>query len=131
MKIHEAAENYLETIYILSKTNPNVRAIDICTHLGYSRPTVSVALKQLKQDNFIDVDGNNYITLTNSGLNVALSMYDRHETIAQMLMQLGVNENTAYEDSCKIEHVISQESFKAIKDHFQAFKNKNSTSSEN
>lgn len=117
MKIHESAENYLETIYILkNKNNGYVRAIDIAHELSFTKASVSVALKSLKNGGYITVneeDGN--ISLTPGGLAIAEKIYERHNVIAKILMQLGVCEKTAFEDSCKIEHHISSESFDMIK----------------
>ncbi len=117
MDATRATQNYLETIYILTKKNGEVRAIDICTYLNYSRPTVSVALKQMKENGLVDIL-NNRIVLTEEGMEIARSMYDRHYVIAHMLMGLGVSEKTALEDACKIEHEISEESFECMKRHY-------------
>ncbi len=117
MKIHESAENYLETILILSKQQPHVRSIDIATELNFSKPSVSVAMKNLRENGYILVDKDGYITLTESGLRIAETMYERHTLISDWLITLGVNPKTAVEDACKIEHVISAESFAAIKKH--------------
>ena len=114
MKKDETIQNYLEAILITSKNKENVRAIDIVNYLNFSRPTVSITLKQLEDEGYIELDGK-YIILTQKGNKVAQTMYERHEYIAKVLMKLGVNEKTAYEDSCLIEHDISQETFEAIK----------------
>lgn len=115
MSITEAIENYLEIILILTEKQGDVRATDICSYTGYSRPTVSVALKGMKTNGLISVDRNNLITLTEHGLHIAKAMYDRHNTLAQALMYLGVAREIAYEDACKIEHDISEETFTCIK----------------
>jgi len=114
MNINETRENYIEAIYIISLEKEDVRAIDVVDYLKYSRPTVSIALKQLEKEEYITIDKLK-IKLTNKGLNIAKKMYERHEYIAKVLMSLGVSKKTAYEDSCKIEHDLSKESFEAIK----------------
>ena len=114
MKKDETIQNYLETIYIISLSKDKVKAIDVVNYLDYSRPTVSIALKQLESENYITIERNN-IKLTDKGNEVARLMYERHEYIAQILIALGVSEKQAYEDSCLIEHDLSEESFKAIK----------------
>lgn len=114
MKKEETIQNYLEAIHITSLDKGTVRAIDLANYLGFSRPTVSIALKQLESDGYIEVN-DNAIELTQSGKKIALTMYERHEYIARILMKLGVDKKTAYEDSCLIEHDLSEESFEAIK----------------
>ena len=116
--MRESAENYLESILIISKRQDAVRATDICNYFGYSRPTVSIVLKQFRERGLINVDINNHITLTEEGLAVANSVYERHTVVSQMLMSLGVSRETALEDACKIEHDISPETFECIKKHF-------------
>ena len=118
MKIQEAGENYLESIYILSKRQGQVRATDICAYLGYSRPTVSTVLKQFREDGYVEVDEHNHITLTPTGLAIAEKIYERHVVISRILMALGVSEQTALADACKIEHDISEESFACMKAHY-------------
>lgn len=117
MKIKESAENYLETIYMLKKKNGNVRSIDVANNLGFSKASVSVAMKSFREDGYINVDSNGNITLTDKGIEIAEKMYERHLIIAKALMKLGVSEETAYEDSCKIEHYISNESFTKIREY--------------
>ena len=117
MKIQESAENYLETILILSQRKPYVRSIDIAAELEFSKPSVSVAMKNLRQNDLIVMDEDGHISLTPSGLAIAAKMYERHTLISRMLMKLGVSEKAAVEDACRIEHVISEESFEAIKHH--------------
>ena len=114
MKRDETIQNYLEAIHIISLDKENVRAIDIAKYLGFSRPTVSIALKELERDDYIRIEENNII-LSEKGKEVAMMMYERHEYIARVLMKLGVDEKTAYEDSCLIEHDLSSQSFEAIK----------------
>ncbi|MGI6041682.1 MAG: metal-dependent transcriptional regulator [Candidatus Alectryocaccobium sp.] len=120
MKIHESGEMYLETILVLSKKKTNVRSIDIADHMNFSKPSVSRAVNILKNDGFIEIDPSGYITLTDSGRAIAEKIYDRHNFISSILVRLGVNEKTAVEDACAIEHVISDESIEAIKKHVHA-----------
>ncbi|MGI6007956.1 MAG: metal-dependent transcriptional regulator [Ruminococcus sp.] len=117
MKIHESAENYLETIYILSKRKPEVRSIDIVNELHFSKPSISVAMKNLRENGFIVMDKDGFITLTDAGKKIALTIYERHVLLSEWLTQLGVDEKVALNDACRIEHVISAESFEAIKRH--------------
>ena len=119
MKIQESAENYLETILMLSKKQPFVRSIDIANELGFSKPSVSVAMKNLRTSGHILVNDAGHITLTESGLNIASSVLERHSVLSRMLMALGVDPEIASEDACRIEHVISAESFAAIKAHIE------------
>lgn len=114
MKKDETIQNYLEAIYFISLDKKNVRAIDICRYLGFSRPTVSVALKQLEEDEYIKIK-DNAIELASKGKNIAKRMSERHEYIAKVLMSIGVSKETAYKDSCLVEHDLSNESFNAIK----------------
>jgi len=113
----ESVENYLEAILVLSKSGNPVRSIDIANKLGFSKPSVSVAMKNLRQSGYIAVGGQGYISLTESGLSVAQKVYDRHTLIASWLTGLGVDEQTAAKDACKMEHGISEASFIAIKNH--------------
>lgn len=117
MKIKESAENYLEAIYIIKLKKGNVRSIDVANYLGFSKPSVSVAMKNFREEGYILTDSNGSITLTEKGKEIAERMYERHQIIAKALMALGVDEDTAYEDSCKIEHDISDLSFEKIKEH--------------
>ena len=117
MKIQESAENYLETIYVLKKRNGQVRSIDIATELDYSKPSVSVAMKNLRENGYIEMDRDGYIELLPSGAEIASKMYERHTALTEYLIALGVSPETAAEDACRIEHVISVESFEAIKNH--------------
>lgn len=117
MKIQESAENYLETILILSEKIGNVRSIDIVNEMGFSKPSVSVAMKNLRQHGYIQVNGDGYITLAESGREIAEMIYERHRLIKNLLVSLGVDEKIAAEDACRIEHVISKESFEALKNH--------------
>ncbi len=122
MKIQQSAEDYFETIYILKKRNGSVRAIDIATELGFSKPTVSVAMKKFRENGFITVDAAGQIELTEEGLAIAEKTYDKHNVIAEALIALGVDRDTAFEDSCKIEHCLSDESFSAIKAYLASIK---------
>jgi len=114
MNKNETIQNYLETIYFVSLEKQNVRAIDIVNYLHFSRPTVSVALKNLEDEKYIEIKANS-ITLTAKSKKIALKMYERHQYIAELLINLGVNKKTAYEDACLIEHDISEDSFIALK----------------
>ena len=115
MNIQESGEMYLETIYILSQKKKAVRAVDICEEMGYSKPSVSRAVGILKNGGYIEVDGGGHITLTELGCERAEKTYERHRVLSEVFMRLGVDEKTATEDACKIEHVISDETFEAIK----------------
>ena len=117
MKIQESAENYLETILILQKRKGTVRAIDIVNELDFSKPSVSVAMKNLRTNGYVEVSPEGHITLTEKGHEIAATMYERHTLISQWLIALGVTPETAVEDACRMEHVISAESFEAIKKH--------------
>ncbi|MBQ2897147.1 MAG: metal-dependent transcriptional regulator [Clostridia bacterium] len=121
MIIKESAENYLETIYMLNKKNGYVRSIDIANELGFSKPSISVAMKGFREDGYIYVDTDGKITLTQKGTEVAERVYERHQVIAKALMALGVDEQTAFEDSCKLEHDLSDKSFEKIKEHFEKY----------
>ncbi|AEV69528.1 metal-dependent transcriptional regulator [Acetivibrio clariflavus] len=125
MKIQESAENYLETILILKKRNGYVRSIDIANELSFSKPSVSTAMKNFREQGYISVESNGSIVLTESGLAIAERVYERHLLLAKYLMALGVDEETAKEDACRIEHVISQKSFDKIKEHCQKVLNIN------
>ena len=115
MKIHASAENYLETIYMLQKSKGMVRSIDIVNELDFSKPSISVAMKNLRENGYIEMDKDGYITLLEKGFDIAQRMFERHTVISNFLVNLGVDEKIASEDACKIEHVISEESFEAIK----------------
>ena len=117
LKIQESAENYLETILILSHRQGMVRSIDIAAELSFSKPSVSVAMKNLRENGYIQVDGDGFITLTEAGLAIAEMIYERHSLLSGWLTALGVDPKVATEDACRIEHVISPESFEAIKQH--------------
>ena len=119
MRLQESGEMYLETIYVLTKENPFVRSVDVSEHLGYSKPSVSRAVNLLKSGGFITVEDSGALRLTEEGLRIAHAMYERHTIISDTLIKLGVSPAVAAEDACKIEHVISDETFEAIKKHIK------------
>jgi DtxR family transcriptional regulator, Mn-dependent transcriptional regulator len=119
MKIHESAEMYLETILVLNKKKPQVRSIDIAEELTYKKSSVSVAMKNLRENGYIESDKDGYIKLTQKGKEVAETMLERHTLISGWLIRLGVDEKTAQEDACRMEHVVSFQSFEAIKRHVE------------
>lgn len=118
MNLQESGEMYLETIYVLTKRTGAVRSIDISEYMNYSKPSVSRAIGLLKSGGYITVDAGGYITLTDAGLEVASKIYERHTVITAFLVSLGVSAETAAEDACRIEHVISDESFTALKNKY-------------
>lgn len=120
MKMQESPEDYLETIHMLSLHSNEVRSIDVARHLGYSKPSVSVAMKRLRENGYVNMDDNGFLTLTESGLAIACSIYERHQVISGYLTSIGVSEETALKDACRIEHVISEESFQKIKEIYTA-----------
>ena len=122
MKIHESAENYLEIILVLQKRNGYVRSIDIATELNFSKPSISNAMKQLRSKGYIQMDESRLITLTEKGRKVAEQIYERHQLISEFLEMLGVDSQTAAEDACKIEHVLSKETFEKFKEHVNEMK---------
>lgn len=119
MHTNESAENYLETILILSKSRPVVRSVDIAEELGFKKSSVSVAMKNLRMKDHIVMSKEGYITLTETGREIAEMIFERHELLTSWLERLGVKKETAAEDACRIEHVISKESFEAIKQHIK------------
>ena len=121
MRHNRSSEDYLETILILSQRLPVVRSIDIATELNFSKPSVSIAMKHLKESGKIDVSNGGHITLTQSGKELAEKVYERHRVLAKMLITLGVDEKTANADACEMEHVISEETFRAIQNHVTPF----------
>ncbi len=120
MKIAESAENYLETILILHNENPQVRSIDIVNHLGYSKPSVSIAMKQLESGGYIMRDDDGFIHLTDDGREIADRIYERHQLLSKHFISIGVSPETAMEDACRVEHYISQETFEALRKHHNA-----------
>ena len=119
MRLQESGEMYLESIYVLAQKGGNVRSIDISEYMGYSKPSVSRAVSLLKNGGYITMDKDNYIHLTDAGLEIAQKIYERHTVLSEMLMRIGVSAETAAEDACRIEHAISDESFAAIKTHVE------------
>ena len=122
MIVHESGENYLETILVLKERLGQVRSIDIATELGFSKPSISVAMKRLRENGYIDVDGRGYITLTEDGMEIATKMYERHQFLSTYFQKLGVSEATAVEDACRIEHILSEETFECIRKHVENLK---------
>jgi len=119
MKIQESAENYLETILVLEQRIAQVRSVDIAATLGFSKPSVSVAMKKLRVAGHVTVDTDGFVVLTDEGRKIAESMLERHTILSSWLIRLGVGEQVAADDACRIEHVISEESFQAIKQHIE------------
>lgn len=117
MKIQESAENYLETIYILNTRNGSCRSIDIANELGYSKPSVSIAMKNLRENGYVDVMGDGNIVLLAPGLEIAIKLYKRHTMLTDFLIRIGVSPALASEDACRIEHILSEESIAAISKH--------------
>ena len=115
MQLQESAEMYLETIYLLSRRHSSVRSIDVAEHMGYSKPSVSRAVGLLKQGGYVSVDHDGFLTLTPEGIAVAEKIFERHTVLSRLLVRLGVSEAVAAEDACKIEHIVSDETFDAIK----------------
>lgn len=118
MKILESAENYLETILILKRRNGSVRSVDIARELGYSKPSVSIAMRNLRENGYVKMTEDGLLSLTTEGAAIAERMYERHTFISDLLISLGVDRQNALEDACRIEHVISEESFSALKKYF-------------
>ena len=115
MVIHEASENYLEAILMLREKQEQVRSVDVCNLLGFAKSTISVGMKKLKENGYVRIDQSGYITLTEIGEAIAAKIYERHVLIAKLFVLLGVDEETALKDACRIEHDISEESFQALK----------------
>lgn len=117
MQIHQSAEDYLECILKLSKQRPVVRSIDIANDMNYSKPSISVAMKNLRLNGYINVDESGFITLTDSGMEIASNIYDRHLILRKWLEFLGISPETAEQDACKIEHTLSKETYVALRKH--------------
>ena len=117
MQIHQSAEDYLECILKLSKQRPVVRSIDIANDMNYSKPSISVAMKNLRLHGYINVDESGFITLTDSGMEIASNIYDRHLILRKWLEFLGISPETAEQDACKIEHTLSKETYTALRKH--------------
>lgn len=124
MAVSEAIENYLETIYILSQQQTEVHAVDICSYLSYSRPTVSIVLRQMRESGLVTVNDENHIFLTAEGERIAGRIFERHELLTRMLTMLGVGKEAAMRDACKIEHDLSDETFAALKRHMAQYEKK-------
>lgn len=119
MALHESGEMYLETIYVLLKEKPAVRAIDVGEYMGFSKPSVSRALGLLKESGHVVTDANGFLSLTDSGIAVAEKIFERHTILTTIFTELGIDEETASDDACKIEHVISDKTFEALKKHLE------------
>ena len=119
MHLQESGEMYLETILILTQKSKNVRSIDVCEHMGFSKPSVSRAIGLLKNGGYVEVDPDDYLSLTEHGREVAIKVYDRHKVLTEFLVSLGVDDEIASSDACKIEHDISDESLDAIRNFIQ------------
>ena len=115
MRMQESGEMYLETILVLSKEKKYVRSIDVCEEMGYSKPSISRAVGILRNNGYLDMDNRGYLTLTEKGREVAEKIYDRHQVLSSVLKAIGVSEKTAAEDACRIEHIISDETFEIVK----------------
>lgn len=124
MRLQESGEMYLETIYILSQKKSDVHSIDVAAEMNYSKPSVSRAVNLLKDNDYLNIDNSGRITLTDAGLEVAERIYERHQLISDILITLGVDQKTATADACRIEHVISKDSFAKVKEWYAKHKNK-------
>ena len=119
MKIHESAENYLEAILVLGQKKSEVRSIDVANYMNFSKPSVSIAMKNLKENGYITIDDGGMISLTDKGREIAEKTYERHTLFTEWLIRLGVSPDVAAEDACRMEHAVSEESFAAIKNFVQ------------
>ncbi len=119
MEIHESAEDYLETILILEERNPYVRSIDIVNEMGFSKPSVSIAMKKLRENGYIEMDVNGYITFLPKGRVIAERIYSRHKLLRKVLIAIGVSEETAADEACRIEHVIDDDTFNKLNDYYE------------
>jgi len=115
MKIQASAEDYLEAIWVLTQNEQKVRATDLAAHMGFAKPTISIIVKKFKDNGYITIEDERYITLTEKGAEIAQRIHQRHTLLSQVLMAIGVNEKQAYEDACKLEHAISEETFDCVK----------------
>ena len=118
MKMQESAQDYLESILIISQSKEHVRAADICNYFGYARATVSVFLKQLRENGYVTVDDSRNITLTDTGMEIAQDMYERHQFLTELFTRIGVPKEIAAKDACRVEHYVSKETFEAMKAYF-------------
>lgn len=121
MKVRKAAEDYLEAMLMMHEKHGYIRSIDVAAHLGVTKPSVSYATKRLRENGYITMDPDGLITLTQSGMEIAKNMYTRHYCLSRFLVALGVREETAFEDACKLEHDLSEESFEAIRAHAKQY----------
>lgn len=121
MEIHESAEDYLEKILMLKEQRGLVRSIDIVNEMGYTKPSISIAMKHLRESGYITMDGDGYIALTGSGMEIAQRIYTRHKLLTKFLVSLGVSEKTAAADACKMEHDLSDETFEKLKEHAREY----------
>ena len=128
MKIQESAENYLEAVLMIKERNGEVRSIDIVNELGFSKPSISVAMKNLRNNGYITMNEKGFIDLTEKGMVIAQTMYERHKLFSKWLMEIGVEEKTAKEDACRMEHVMSAETFSAIKRFIERHQSMETTS---
>lgn len=119
MKLQESPEDYLETILILSEDSETVRSVDIAAHLGFSKPSVSVAMKKLRENGFISMDPYGKVSLTAEGRTIAVKVYERHQVISGLLLRIGVSQENAVNDACRVEHVISEECFQKLKELYE------------
>lgn len=122
MKIHEAAENYLECILVLGKEKAHVRSIDVAHHMGVTKPTVSFTVKQFRENGYVEMDEDGFLTLTPMGMEIAERVYERHVLLEELLCAIGVDAETAKEDACRIEHDLSDVTFRKIKEYMQKIK---------
>ena len=120
MHLQESGEMYLETILVLKERKGAVRSIDVANEMGYSKPSISRAVSHLREGGYVEMDSDGYLSLTESGMEVATKIYERHRVLSRLLMMIGVDEKTATEDACRMEHVISDKSFNVIKEHMKA-----------
>lgn len=121
MKIQESAENYLEAIHVLMQKNGQVRSIDVAHYTGFSKPSISRAVGLLRDNGYVSIDQNGLLSLTEAGLKIAETIYERHTVLTDLLIKLGVSPETASEDACRIEHVISAETFEKLKEHVRKY----------
>ena len=121
MKIQESAENYLEAIHVLMQKNGQVRSIDVAHYTGFSKPSISRAVGLLRDNGYVSIDQNGLLSLTEAGLKIAETIYERHTVLTDLLIKLGVSPETAAEDACRIEHVISAETFEKLKEHVRKY----------
>jgi Mn-dependent DtxR family transcriptional regulator len=119
MEIKSSAEDYLEAIWVLTEKHGRVRSTDLASHMSFSKPTISIIMKKFRDNGYITYDGDRYIRLTEKGAEIARRIHRRHTLLSQVLMAIGVNEKQAYEDACRIEHAISDESFDCIKEYYE------------